>query len=153
MQMFPNGWWPYLVGGLLAGAGVGGVFLSTGLRAGASSVFTTTWSWVSGCAYFRQPQFREARVWRLVFSVGLVAGAAAFALAGGRGFVTDVSPLRLLVGGAFVGFGTRLSRGCTSGHGICGISAGSKASILAVVVFMGVAIVVAHAMRAAGVAP
>ena len=153
MVLFPNGWWTYLAGGLLSGAGVGGIFLSTGLRAGASSVLTTTWSWVSGCAYFRRPEFREARVWRIVLSAGLVAGAAAFTLAGGEEFVTRVPPWRLLAGGLFVGFGTRLSRGCTSGHGICGISAGSKASFLAVVVFMAVAILVAHAMRAAGVLP
>ena len=155
MELFPNGWWPYLAGGLLVGAGVGGIFLVTGLRAGASSVLTTTWSWLSGYAYFQRPAFRDARTWRLVFTLGLVLGAVAFAarFGGDTDFVTRVSPLRLVLGGLFVGFGTRLSRGCTSGHGICGLSAGSLPSLLAVLVFMGVAIVVAHAVAAAGVTP
>jgi len=153
MDLFPNGWWPYLLGGLLVGAGTGGIFLSTGLRAGASSVFTTTWSWFTSFDYFQRPVFRAARVWRLVFTAGLVAGAALYAARHPGDWVTSVPAWRLGLGGLFVGFGTRLSRGCTSGHGICGISAGSKPSILAVLVFMGVAVVVAHAARAAGVAP
>ncbi len=155
MELFPNGWWPYLAGGLLVGTGVGGIFLVTGLRAGASSVLTTTWSWLSRCDYFQRPVFRDARTWRLVFSLGLVAGAAAYAVLFGRDedFLTEVAPWRLLVGGALVGFGTRLSRGCTSGHGICGISAGSRPSMLAVAVFMGVAVLTAQAVRAMGITP
>lgn len=155
MELFPQGWWPYLAGGLLLGAGVGGIFLLTGLRAGASSVFTATWSWVSGCAYFQRPLFREARTWRLVFSVGLILGAAAFALGPGgeQDFITSVAPWRLFVGGLFVGFGTRMSRGCTSGHGICGIAAGSPSSVLAVLVFMGVAMLVVQVLHAAGISP
>jgi hypothetical protein len=150
---FPNGWWPYLAGGLLVGAGTGLIFLVTGLRAGASSVFTTTWSWLSAHEYFQRPAFRTARVWRLVFSLGLVAGAAAYQVRAGEAFVTEVAPWRLLIGGMLVGFGTRLSRGCTSGHGICGLAAGSKPSLLAVLTFMGVAIVVAQLLGAAGVTP
>ena len=155
MDPFPNGWWPYLAGGLLVGLGVGAIFLTTGLRAGASSVLTSTWSWISRSAYFQRPVFREARVWRLVFTAGLVVGAMAFALTAGRDqtWVTAVEEWRLLVGGLLVGFGTRLSRGCTSGHGICGLAAGSKTSAVAVVIFIAVAIVVAQATRAAGVAP
>ncbi|MCP3920169.1 MAG: YeeE/YedE family protein [bacterium] len=153
MNLFPNGWWPYLAGGLLVGAGIGGIFLTTGLRAGASSFFTTTWSWLSRHDYFQRPVFRDARTWRLAFTLGLLVGASLFAARSPQDFVTRVAPWRLLVGGLLVGFGTRLSRGCTSGHGICGISAGSKPSLLAVLVFMAVAILVAHAMRAAGVTP
>ena len=153
MDPFPSGWWPYLAGGLLVGAGTGAIFLLTGLRAGASSVFTTTWSWLSRHDYFQRPGFVGARVWRIVFTLGLIAGAALFAARSEVDFVTAVQPWRLLVGGLFVGFGTRLSRGCTSGHGICGISAGSKPSILAVLTFMGVAVVVAHVVRALGAVP
>ena len=68
-------------------------------------------------------------------------------------FVTGVQPWRLLLGGVLVGFGTRLSRGCTSGHGICGLSAGSRSSFAAVITFMSVAIVVAHVTFALGVRP
>jgi len=150
---FPNGWWHYLAGGLLVGAGTAAIFLLTGLRAGASSVFSTSWSWFSRLDYFQRSGHVGSRVWRVVFSLGLLAGAALFAARSDLDFVTEVQPWRLLVGGLFVGFGTRLSQGCTSGHGICGISAGSKPSILAVLTFMGVAIVVAHVVRALGVTP
>ena len=46
------------------------------------------------------------------------------------------SPLILLIAGVLVGFGTRLGSGCTSGHGICGISRLSKRSIVATITFM-----------------
>ena len=57
MNLFPNGWWPYLAGGLLVGAAVGAIFLLTGLRAGASSVFTTTLSWFTRWEYFQRDEF------------------------------------------------------------------------------------------------
>jgi len=152
-DFFPNGWAPYLLGGLLVGVATGGIFLSTGLRPGASSVFTTSWSWLSRLDYFQRPAFRASRAWRLVFTLGLIAGAAAFAAGHGGDWVTSVPAWRLGLGGILVGYGTRLSNGCTSGHGICGISAGSGGSLLAVMVFMSVAIVVAFAAHAAGVTP
>jgi hypothetical protein len=57
-----------------------------------------------------------------------------------------VTPLRLAIGGVLVGFGARLSNGCTSGHGICGLSSLSRPSLMAVLVFMVVAIVTANVM-------
>jgi uncharacterized membrane protein YedE/YeeE len=59
---------------------------------------------------------------------------------------TQVTPLRLGLGGVLVGFGARLSNGCTSGHGICGLSSLSRPSLVAVLVFMAVAIVTANVM-------
>lgn len=56
-------------------------------------------------------------------------------------------------GGLLVGFGTRLSSGCTSGHGICGVASFSRASLLAVAVFMAVAIVTARVVMLLGVTP
>ncbi len=151
MDPFPNGWTSYLVGGLLIGAAVSGIFWTTGIRAGASGVFTTGWTWVSRLPYLGRAEFREDRVWRLVFSAGLVGGAAVYASVHGWSPATRVSLTRLFLGGLLVGFGTRLSRGCTSGHGICGLAAGQRSSLIAVVVFMGVAIVVAQSLRALGV--
>ena len=156
MNVFPNGWAPYLTGGLLAGCGVALIFLTTGLRAGASSVFTTTWSWCSSREYFQREEFVSARVWRVVFSLGLVLGAVLFVRFGpgpSEGWVTAVPPWRLFVGGLLVGYGTRLSRGCTSGHGICGLAAGSKPSLAAVAVFIGVAMAVAQGLRSLGLTP
>lgn len=155
MEFFPLGVWHYLVGGLLIGAGVAFIFLTTGLRAGASSFFTTTISWISRLAYFQREPMRGSRDWRLVFSIGLVVGAVLFTLTlnEGRSFVTEVQVWRLALGGFLVGLGTRVSRGCTSGHGICGLASGSPPSLAAVATFMGVAIVVAQLVRVAGVAP
>ena len=60
---------------------------------------------------------------------------------------------RLLVAGLFVGFGTRTARGCTSGHGICGVSAFAAPSLASTAIFMGVAIVTAWLVGLAGVTP
>lgn len=50
--------------------------------------------------------------------------------------VIKSSPLGLIIAGLLVGFGTRLGSGCTSGHGICGISRLSVRSIVATITFM-----------------
>jgi uncharacterized membrane protein YedE/YeeE len=59
----------------------------------------------------------------------------------------------LLGGGVLVGIGTRLGKGCTSGHGICGIGSGSRTSIVNVITFMIVAIGTAQLVAALGVVP
>ena len=64
--------------------------------------------------------------------------------------VTEVSPWQLAIGGLITGFGVRLSSGCTSGHGICGMALLDLDSILAVLVFLSTAIVVAHLVTAFG---
>ncbi|MBC3882623.1 YeeE/YedE family protein [Undibacterium sp. LX40W] len=76
-------------------------------------------------------------LWRLCFIIGLVTAPSCYLL---------FSPLPLseiatdwptiIVAGLIVGFGSRLGSGCTSGHGVCGISRGSKRSILATMLFM-----------------
>jgi uncharacterized membrane protein YedE/YeeE len=78
----------------------------------------------------------------------LVIGVMAWQFTQGTGAAlsTDISAERLLIGGLFVGFGARLSNGCTSGHGICGLSSLSGPSALAVLVFMAVAMLMANAM-------
>ena len=153
--LFPLGITDYLIGGILVGLGVSLIFLSTGIRAGASSVFSSTFSYVSTHPYFSQPLYRSARVWRLVFSAGLIIGALIFTFAvnNGQWFTTHVQWWRLALGGFLAGFGTRLSRGCTSGHGICGLSSFSSASLLAVITFLIVAIITALALNALGVVP
>lgn len=60
---------------------------------------------------------------------------------------------RLALGGLLVGFGTRLSGGCTSGHGISGLGSLSLTSLSAVIVFMGIAIVTANVVQIIGVLP
>ena len=78
----------------------------------------------------------------LTFSAGLVLGPLAYRAAYGEWPLVRVPtswPL-LIAAGLLVGFGTRLGSGCTSGHGVSGMARLSRRSIVAVIVFMAVAI-------------
>lgn len=94
-------------------------------------------------------QFDEAFRWRLVFIVGLLIGTAWTGLFTGSAHnISFVSNNYLIViGGVLVGAGTTLGNGCTSGHGICGISRFSMRSIVATCVFMIVAIITVFFVR------
>jgi len=158
--IFPNGIVHYLVGGLLIGAGIGLAYLLTGRRAGVSGVLTAAQSWWSRRPGFHTPHVLDERRWKGTLVVGIVIGAALVTLLGpfvaadvGGPFVTEVQWWRLGFGGLLVGLGTRAAVGCTSGHGICGMSAFAPASISATVIFMVVAIVTAQIVLAAGVRP
>src|SRR5947209_1878259 len=121
-QIFPRGIEHYLTGGLLIGAGVALLYLATGLVGGMSSLFTVVWSWFAPTPFFHQERWTASRVWRVVYALGVVAGAALFLALGGASTWTHVPAWRLLLGGVLVGFGARLGGGCTSGHGICGLA-------------------------------
>ncbi|MBQ0931711.1 YeeE/YedE family protein [Ideonella alba] len=136
--LFPLGWAHYLGGGLLIGLGVAWLFLSTGRIGGMSTVFTSTWSYLSRAPYFHLPRFTESRQWRLVYAAGLVLGAFLW-----WRWLGPAAPLRsglpwwqLLLGGVLVGYGARLGNGCTSGHGICGLGSLQLPSLVAVLTFM-----------------
>ncbi len=153
-EAFPNGIARYLLGGLLVGLGVVVIYAGTAITVGASTFLESTWSYVSDIRHFRQSRFRASRDWRVVFTVGIVGGAAAYALLfQGGPWTTDVQWWRLLGGGVLVGIGTRLGRGCTSGHGICGVGSRSQASLVNVVTFLTVAIGTAQFVAALGVTP
>jgi uncharacterized membrane protein YedE/YeeE len=80
------------------------------------------------------------RAFRLAFLAGLVAvGLAAHWLTPARVGAPSASLPVLAVAGLLVGVGTTLSNGCTSGHGVCGLSRGSPRSLVAVVTFMATA--------------
>ena len=64
--------------------------------------------------------------------------------------MTHVAPWQLALGGFVAGFGARLSGGCTSGHGICGLASLQLPSLLAVLIFLATAIVTANVVRAPG---
>lgn len=86
--------------------------------------------------------------WRVAFVVGMaVAGlvAASFAPASVAA-ETNRGPALLVVAGLLVGVGTRIGSGCTSGHGVCGLSRLSPRSLVSVMTFMGVGGVVAVAV-------
>jgi uncharacterized membrane protein YedE/YeeE len=77
--------------------------------------------------------------WRALFVAGMILGGVAVArvLPGAFTSTIHLPVVPLVIGGLLVGFGTRLANGCTSGHGICGISRLSPRSITATAVFMG----------------
>ena len=153
--MFPLGIEPYLIGGVIIGIGVSLVYLTTGLHATQSSFFTTTLSWFSKRFHFQKERNIKERNWRVILATGLIIGALIHTLTlSPTGFwTTSVQLWRLFLGGLLVGFGTRLSGGCTSGHGISGLASKSKTSLYAVLVFMGVAIVTANIVQLLGILP
>jgi uncharacterized membrane protein YedE/YeeE len=149
--LFPNGVAHYAVGGLLVGLGVTVIYLGTGIIAGASTFLESTLSYVSTVPRFQQ--YTASRDWRVVFTLGIVSGGVAYLLVTGEPFVTEVQWWRLLGGGVLVGVGTRVGKGCTSGHGVCGVGSRSTASLVGVATFLAVAIGTAQLVQALGVTP
>ena len=144
--LFPLGLSQYLIGGLLVGVGISIPFILTGLVAGASTIFTASWSYFLPGWFFQREGFVATRSWRITLALGLMTGGSLYYLfvAEGSPTVTDINPVRLLLGGIIVGIGTRMSGGCASGHGICGNASLEKVSLVATITFLVTAIVVAH---------
>jgi len=148
--LFPLGWQHYLLGGLTIGAGVALLYLFNGWVGGMSTVFSSTWSFVSRRSFFQQARLVDSRQWRLVYAAGVVLGALVwrFALNDGQAQSTSVPVWQLLLGGFLVGYGARLGNGCTSGHGICGLGALQLPSLGAVLTFMATAFLTANLLGA-----
>ncbi|MEY4506973.1 MAG: hypothetical protein RL297_1551 [Pseudomonadota bacterium] len=148
--LLPFGWSHYLLGGLAIGAGVALLYLFNGWVGGMSTVFSSSWSFVSRRAFFQQARLVDSRGWRLVYAAGVVVGALVwrFALNDGQAQSTSVPVWQLLLGGFLVGYGARLGNGCTSGHGICGLGALQLPSLGAVLTFMATAFLTANLLGA-----
>ena len=150
--LFPEGIFRYAVGGLLVGLGVAVIYFGTGIIAGASTFLESTLGYVSDQSRFQQ--YRYDRDWRIVFTLGIILGGAIYAVIWqGGAWTTDVQWWRLLIGGILVGIGTRIGKGCTSGHGVCGVGSVSKTSIVSVATFLAVAIVTAQFVMFLEVSP
>ena len=151
--MFPLGVFPYIAGGVLMGLGVSHIYVSTGLHATQSSFFSTTLSYFSKRPYFQQKQYLDSRGWRMTFAAGVLLGAFIYTvtLSPEGFFTTSIQWWRLVLGGFLVGFGTRLSKGCTSGHGISGLASLSFTSLYAVITFIAVGILTAMVVQTLGV--
>ena len=150
--LFPNGISRYAIGGFMVGLGTAVIYLGTGITAGASTFLESTLSYVSDRSRFKQ--YQASRDWRVVFTASIIAGAAVYALLFQDGiWLTEVAPWRLFLGGILVGVGTRIGKGCTSGHGICGVGSVSRTSLAGVVTFLIVAIITANIVAAFGVTP
>jgi uncharacterized protein len=84
---------------------------------------------------------------RLLFLLGLFAAGLGFALFTSRVPAPTLPLLPLAFAGLLVGFGTRMSGGCTSGHGVCGLSRLSLRSLVAVLTFMITAAITVFVVR------
>jgi uncharacterized protein len=95
------------------------------------------------------PRPATDRSWRLAFIAGLVAAPVILRLVTGVPYVgaPAVGLPMLLLAGLLVGIGTALGSGCTSGHGICGLSRLSPRSLVAVAIFMATALATVFVMR------
>jgi hypothetical protein len=153
--MFPLGVTGYVLGGVIIGLGVSLAYILTGLHATQSSFLSTTLSYFTKIPYFQRKSYLDSREWRLYLAAGVILGALAYTLTvSPDGFwVTSIQWWRLIVGGFLVGFGTRLSSGCTSGHGISGLASLSKTSLIAVITFIVVGVITANIMMLLGVTP
>ena len=123
---------PYsaLIGGIIIGLAVVIFFLFNGRLVG-----------ISGIAANALNQ-KERRIDNILFLVGLIVGPILYALISNKEINISISnslPL-LIIAGLLVGIGTRISGGCTSGHGISGIGRFSLRSIIATITFMVVGI-------------
>lgn len=119
-------------GGLLIGASATLMMLMNGRIAGISGIFFQ----------LRKPSQKPA--WQLAFIVGLLGGAFLYFHFTKQAYPQVLSSWELaLIGGFIVGVGTRLGSGCTSGHGVCGISRFSPRSIVATLTFMSTGILTA----------
>ena len=132
------------IGGVLIGLAATILWVANGRTAGVSTV--------AGAIF---PIRRNDVAWRVLFLVGLPLGAFFGARLGPLLFseipttdpVVDLAPIGLLVAGVLVGVGTRVGRGCTSGHGICGLARFSLRSLVAVAVFMVTAMITVFIVR------
>lgn len=130
-----------LVGGLMIGTAAAIMLLGLGRIAGISGLMAQLLG-MSGT-----PRARHVAV---MFIIGLPVGAALMALGAPVALEMSATPAMLVAGGLLVGFGTRLGSGCTSGHGVCGLSRMSGRSFVATGLFMGAAFVTVAMLRAAG---
>lgn len=118
------------VSGLLGGAMIG-------LAASALLLLNGRIAGISGILGGSLEGSKDDRLWRIFFLIGLVVGPWLVTAVRGRPpeIVMQAPLLILVVAGVLVGFGTRLGKGCTSGHGVCGVARASTRSIVATVVF------------------
>lgn len=129
------------LGGLLIGASGLILFALLGRQAGVSSV----------AGGLMRLDLRDLD-WRIAFIGGIIVGPLVVSFVRGAEipFEITLNPWMLVIAGLLVGFGTRLGNGCTSGHGICGVSRLSVRSIVAVVTFVCVGVVATTLARLGG---
>ena len=130
-----------LLGGALIGLAASLLLLGSGRIAGVSGI-------TAGALF--SPD-REARPWRVAFLAGLVAAGVPFVLLEPGAIAPSPRPLLwLAIAGVLVGVGTRLGSGCTSGHGVCGVSRLSPRSLVATALFVATGMLTVAVWRLVG---
>ena len=124
------------IGGLMLGLSVVGYLYVNGRISGISGLI--------GQVLNSKTMFKTPAIW---FLSGLILTPFIYGLFVQPEIELNASPLMMIVAGLLVGFGTRLGSGCTSGHGICGISRMSKRSIVATMTFMFAGFVAVYIIR------
>lgn len=132
--------WASLAGGILVGIAAALFILFNGRVLGVSGIL----------GGLLPPRLGDAG-WRIAFLLGLFSAPLVYRALAPESLVRapriDAGFALLIVAGLLVGFGTRYGSGCTSGHGVCGISRLSPRSIVATLVFMGAGMVTVYAAR------
>ena len=130
-----------LLGGFMIGLAAVWLAWTNGRIAGISGI-------VGHLVELLVQQKREHFGWRIAFLAGLIGAPLVWTtFAAMPENLQQSGTLGLVVGGLLVGLGTRYANGCTSGHGICGLSRFSLRSLMAVCSFMGSAIVTVFVLR------
>lgn len=135
-------WINALMGGVLIGVSVSLMLILNGRVTGISGIINGALSPVKGDT-----------LWRVLFIVGLFLGGLVMKLMSPNVFENTLSAeaWTTVAAGLLVGFGTILGSGCTSGHGVCGISRLSPRSLVATVIFMAAGIAAVFIFRKLGV--
>lgn len=129
--------WTALCGGLAVGLAAAALVLLHGRILGVSGIL----------GGLLQPRGKD-RAWRAAFVLGMLAAPLLYRLVVGASEVRiDAGWSSVVLAGLLVGVGTRYGSGCTSGHGVCGLSRGSPRSLVATPAFMGAGFAMVFVLR------
>lgn len=129
--------WASLIGGSFIGLATALLLLVNGKIAGISGILG---------GLFRLPKRDSA--WRVLFILGLLSAPLSAVLVQSPPILLiEAQGPYLIVAGLLVGFGTRLGAGCTSGHGVCGLSRFSIRSLVATLCFMGAGMITVFTLK------
>jgi uncharacterized protein len=132
--------WASLAGGILLGVASSLFILINGRILG-----------ISGILGGLLPPKRGDASWRIAFLLGMAAAPALYVLLAPAGFIQapriEAGYGLIVAAGLLVGLGTRYGSGCTSGHGVCGLSRLSPRSLVATLSFMGAGFLTVYVIR------
>lgn len=131
-----------LAGGVLIGLASALMLLGAGRIAGVSGIAARAFGLADGS---------QPRIGAWAFVLGLPLGALIVTSQTSAAAPAFAGPVTLVIAGLIVGIGTRLGSGCTSGHGVCGMSRLSQRSLVAVTTFMATGFATVALMNALGI--